>query len=52
MDAAQFTQLKNIFMACVNEVNNDERLGDWLIDVGGTLISLGVSLENSEEDED
>jgi hypothetical protein len=50
MNAEQFSQLKAIFMTCVNEVVNDESLADWLINLGGSLVALGVNLTNGEED--
>jgi hypothetical protein len=36
--------LRAIFMTCVNEVANDESLADWLINLGGSLVALGVNL--------
>jgi hypothetical protein len=48
MTAPEFTQLKHIFMTCVNEVTNDDQLGDWLINLGGSLVALGVAETNQE----
>jgi hypothetical protein len=50
MTATEFTQLKRIFMECVNEVRNDQELGDWLINLGGSLVAIGVNLASEEED--
>jgi hypothetical protein len=43
MTATEFTQLKRIFMECVNEVRNDQELG-------GSLVAIGVNLASEEED--
>jgi hypothetical protein len=51
MNATEFTQLKHIFMTCVNEVKNDQELGDWLINLGGSLVALGVNLASDEEED-
>jgi hypothetical protein len=50
MTATEFSQLKRIFMECVNEVQNDDQLGDWLINLGGSLVAIGVNLASAEEE--
>lgn len=51
MNIDQFDQLKNIFLVAAKEVKNDEGLSNWLLDTGGWLISLGVELTNSQEND-
>jgi hypothetical protein len=49
MTKVQFEQLKQIFITGATEVKNDCNLSDWLMNVGGMLISLAVSLETSKD---
>lgn len=49
MTTEQFEMLRNIFSVARNEAKNDEKLGDWLLDVAGTLIAMGVELMNRED---
>jgi hypothetical protein len=51
MSTQQFEALRTIFAVARNEASNDENLGDWLINLGGSLIAMAVNL-SSEEDED
>jgi hypothetical protein len=49
MTEAQFELLKQIFIAGAAEVKNDANLSDWLMNIGGSFISIAVSLETSED---
>jgi hypothetical protein len=55
MTIQQVEQLKNVFTAAREEVpsgSDDQTISDWLMNLGGSLIALGVSLAEGEEDED
>jgi hypothetical protein len=51
MTKEQFEQLRRILLIAREEAANDETLGDWLINLGGSLISMGVDLTSQEDDE-
>lgn len=48
MTKEQFEQLRNIFTVAREEATNDDQLSDWLINMGGSLIAIAVSLMNDE----
>ena len=52
MTTEQFDQLQIIFDRAKAEAPNDETLGDWLINLGGVLIALGVELTNDESEDE
>jgi hypothetical protein len=52
MTADQFNQLRRIFDTARDEAINDDGLADWLINLGGSLIALGVNLQTENEDEE
>lgn len=52
MTPTQFEHLKQIFVTGASEVKNDANLSDWLMNVGGILISLAVDISNLNEDEE
>jgi hypothetical protein len=51
MTTEQFKKLRTIFLVARDEVTNNEQLGDWLINLGGSLIAMGVELANDDDDE-
>jgi hypothetical protein len=52
MTTDQFNQLRRVFDAARDEASNDEGLSDWLINLGGSLIALGVNLQLEDDDEE
>jgi hypothetical protein len=52
MTTEQFEQLRTIFTVARDEASNDEGLADWLINLGGSLIAMGVSLQIDDDDEE
>jgi len=42
MSSKDFKDLKKVFSVAEKVVQNDENLSEWLIDLGASLIHLGV----------
>jgi hypothetical protein len=48
MNEHDFAELPNVFKAALKGIRNDETLGDFLVELGASLVALGVQENKSQ----